>query len=145
MEMAGREKNKEKLESYLERYEYYTRKTSDISRNLAFAGIAIVWIFRTTTHESTSIPTPLIAPLILLVITLGLDLLQYVSGGLIWIGYWKFKQNQLSRKKITLESEITPPRLLPAIIHLFYWTKLVSIGIAYYWLITFLYSEFIEP
>jgi hypothetical protein len=83
--MADQEINKKTIDDYKKDYEYYTSKASEIGRSLALGGIAVIWIFKTTsTDGSLTIPSLLIAPLIWLVISLSLDLLQYVIGGLIW-------------------------------------------------------------
>jgi hypothetical protein len=142
--MADRETNKKKLESYIERYEYFTGKSSEINRSLALGGIAIIWIFKTTTITGgSSIPNQLIIPLIWLVLTLGLDLLHYISGGVIWLGYYKYVQKKIDKDITTLDSEINPPSILPIILHIFYWGKITSTIIAYYLLIAFLYMKFI--
>lgn len=141
--MADQETNKKTIDDYKKDYEYYTGKASEINRSLALGGIAVIWIFRTTISGEPVIPQVLLTPLIWLVVALGLDLLQYVGGGLIWLIYYRFKESQIDRKAIPADSDIKAPKILPFIIHIFYWTKLISTGIAYYLLINFLVSKFI--
>lgn len=142
--MADQETNKKTVDDYKKDYEYFTGKASEISRSLAFAGIALIWIFKTTSEDgSFEIPSLLIAPLIWLGSTLILDLFQYISGGLIWLIYYRLKERQINKKKIAADDDIKAPRILPLIIHLFYWSKLVAIVVAYILLLRFLYCQFI--
>ena len=73
-----------------EPYEFFTGKASEINRSLALGGIAIIWIFKSTSSEVSLLPPALILPLILLVVGLGLDLFQYIVAGAIWFFYYKF-------------------------------------------------------
>ena len=59
-------------------------KTGDIARQLAFAGLATVWLFRLEHSDTGLLPLNLVIPAFLLVLTLALDLLEHVSGTLIW-------------------------------------------------------------
>lgn len=143
--MADQEVNKKTVANYKKDYEYFTGKASDIIRNLAFAGIAIIWIFKTTsTDGSLKIPIILIIPLIWLVITLALDLCQYIVGGLIWFIYYRFIESEIKKGKISENDDIKAPGILPAIIHLFYFSKLASIVVAYIFLFLFLYEQFVK-
>lgn len=142
--MVDQEVNKKTVDDYKKDYEYFTGKASEISRNLAFAGIAIIWIFKITSKDgSLEIPSLLITPLIWLVITLALDLSQYISGGLIWLIYYRFKEWQIKKSKISANDDIKAPAILPAIIHFFYLSKLVAIVVAYIFLFRFVYDQFI--
>ncbi len=142
--MADQENHKKTVTDYRKDYEYYTGKASDINRNLALGGIAVIWIFKTTTNGNISIPDQLILPLFCLVISLSLDLLQYIVGGLIWCIYFKYKECQVHNGSIGLEDDIEAPNILPIIIHIFYWSKIVATIIGYYLLSTFLYAKFFE-
>jgi len=53
-------------------------KSSEINRQLAFAGIAIIWVFRTDSGGRQIVPEELFLPGLLLVLSLSFDLLQYV-------------------------------------------------------------------
>jgi len=76
-----------KLDDYRETFYSYTGKASDISRQLAFAGIAIIWIFKKDLPGAgLTVPRELIVPGLLIVLALGFDLLQYCLGTVIWGG-----------------------------------------------------------
>lgn len=144
--MEDQEVNKKTIDHYKKDYEYYTSKASEIGRSLALGGIAVIWIFKTTSIDGDlSIPSLLIAPLIWLVISLSLDLMQYFIGGLIWLIYYRFKEYQIKNNQIQANDDIKAPEILPLIIHIIYWSKLFSIIIAYCLLLSFLHSKFITP
>src|SRR5688500_15770819 len=67
------------LEKYLQATYFYSGEASKINRQLAFAGIAIIWIFYSSKNPEL-IPRGMQLPLLLLVIGLAVDLLQYVMG-----------------------------------------------------------------
>ena len=130
-----------KLEQYKDEYQFFTGKTSDIIRGLAFAGIAVIWIFKYTDSGQIKIPDLLITPLILLVFGLILDLFQYIAGGIIWFAFFRFKECQIQKGSISEKESIDAPNILPLIIHLFYFSKIIVIIIAYILLIKFLYCK----
>jgi hypothetical protein len=73
-----------KLKDARELYYFFSGKTSDIVRQLALAGIGIVWLFRIGPVGAEKIPAALKFPLELIVIGLTLDLLHYAIAGGIW-------------------------------------------------------------
>jgi hypothetical protein len=82
-----------KLSHFREKeYYYFSGKASELCRNLAFAGIAIIWIFKVD-KTGMSIDKKLILPLISFVATLAFDLFQYLWGTIIW-GFFVRKQEK---------------------------------------------------
>lgn len=74
-----------KLSEYKNDYYEFTGKLSDINRNIAFAAIAIIWIFKQTAEGGAIvIPKDFIFPSILIVCALGFDLLQYIYQSATW-------------------------------------------------------------
>lgn len=73
-----------KLKDARELYYFYSGKTSDLVRQLGFAGIAVIWIFKYDVQGVPKIPQALLPPLILIVLGLALDLLQYAVATSIW-------------------------------------------------------------
>lgn len=70
-----------------------TAKASDVVRQFAFAGIAVVWLLRSA-NAAEPIPTALIPALALFGIALTCDLMQYVFGSAIWAIYYRKKLKQ---------------------------------------------------
>lgn len=58
-----------------EAYRELSGTASTICRHLGFAGIAIIWIFRTGEGQAARVPASLAGPAILVVASLTLDLL----------------------------------------------------------------------
>ena len=73
-----------KLKDARELYYFYSGKTSDLVRQLGLAGIAVIWIFKYDVQGIPKIPQSLLPPLILIVLGLALNLLQYAVATSIW-------------------------------------------------------------
>ena len=57
-------------------YSRHSRKASDVFRQLALAGVAIIWIF-TQTDAGPQLPRDMIVPAVVILPTLAADLVQY--------------------------------------------------------------------
>ena len=123
-----------KLAYLRERYSYYSGKASDIVRQLAFAGIALVWLFKTEVDKQWKIPVELLPAASLVVLTLLLDFLQYVVGSLVWAGYNASKE----RAGTTQDADFLAPRRINWLTNFFFWTKIVTTIIAYCLILRFL-------
>lgn len=73
-----------KLKDARDNYYFYSSKTSDLVRQLGLAGIAVIWIFKYEVQGVPKIPEALFLPLILIVLGLAFDLLQYAVATSIW-------------------------------------------------------------
>jgi len=81
-----------KLSGYKDDYYYFTGKLGDINRQIAFAGIAIIWIFKKEDGENIILCKDLIFPSILFAIALACDLLQYIYQSLTWAIFYRLKE-----------------------------------------------------
>jgi hypothetical protein len=61
----------------------YTRTASEIARNLCFAGLALVWVLRVPDGTRSAIPQPLQIGALFIVLSLLLDLAQYIVGAVL--------------------------------------------------------------
>jgi hypothetical protein len=109
-----------------ELYYFNTGKTSDISRQLAFAGFAVIWIFKDT---NLKVPNELIIPGIFLGITLLLDIFQYFFLGTAWWIVYKW----ISKCEQTWISYCG---------WIFYVLKIMSLIVAYFYIIFWLISNY---
>ena len=123
-----------KLAYLRERYSYYSGKASDIVRQLAFAGIALLWLFKTEVDKQWKIPVELLPAATLVVLTLLLDFLQYVVGSMVWAGYNASKE----RAGTTEDADFLAPRPINWLTNFFFWTKIVTTIIAYCLILRFL-------
>ncbi|MCK5707547.1 MAG: hypothetical protein KAI43_07815 [Candidatus Aureabacteria bacterium] len=131
-----------KLSEYKKAYYIRSGKTSDISRQLAFAGIALVWIFRMENSTFPKIPYELLLSLYYLVCSLMLDLFQYVFGTLIWGGFHRF--HEAKKNNILNDPEISASAWLNAPINICFGVKLGSLIYAYIFIAKFLWEKWIS-
>jgi hypothetical protein len=118
-----------------ERYYLLSGKTSDIVRQLSFAGLALVWIFKTDNVGTPHVPKDLSWPTVILVIGLAVDLLHYVAGTAIWGIYSWIK---LDWQKTPPDSPLDAPWWINVPALLFFWAKIILVGCAYVLLIIWL-------
>lgn len=90
-----------------ERSNYATGKASDIARQLALAGIAVIWLFKTT-DSSKPITENMLFPLWLFLGSLLLDLLQYIVAGVTWAGFSRLREKQHKSSAGTTEINDSP-------------------------------------
>ena len=113
-----------KLAGIRENYYFHSGKASDVARQLAFAGIAVVWIFKDGDAAHPIIPGRLILPLLCFGIVLGLDLLQYAVSAAIWGIFAWLKERWIKAHSATRDEEFEAPECLnwPALA--FFWGKI---------------------
>lgn len=118
------------VSEYQEFYYQRSGKARDVSRQLGFAGIAVLWVL---SSQTTPIPVDLLVPVILIVTSLGLDLLQYVSATAVWGIYCRYKEKKLQEAP---QEKFWAPTALnrPAIF--FFWSKSVAMIVAWFFLLT---------
>jgi hypothetical protein len=125
------------VEHYRETFYEFSGKVSDVARQLAFAAIAVIWLFKKDTPQGQlSIPHDLIFPGFLVLAALAADFLQYVVAAVTWHVYYIY----LERKGIT-ESVDHSSKLVGPITVLFY-IKVVAVIWAYVLILWFLLKTF---
>lgn len=72
------------LDTARQNYYFHTGKTSDITRQLAFAAIALIWLFSEKTGNEVIVAPDLLLSLKLAIVSLVLDLFQHASSSLVW-------------------------------------------------------------
>ncbi|MGY6276905.1 hypothetical protein [Methylomonas sp. MgM2] len=122
------------LSDFLKDYYEFSGIASNVSRQAAYAAIAIIWIFNT---DKTILPKELLLPSLCTIICLASDLLQYVWATAAWGIFRRLKEIELNGRDEPVDA---PPHLnLPTLF--FFWSKIFSIIIAYYLLIQYVYHE----
>jgi len=123
-----------KVKDYKKDYQEFSGKLSDNTRKLAFAGIVIVWIFKQVENGFYTIPEALKFVMFMFVISLSLDLLQYIYQTLVWGTFHRYYE-----KKNGEEYDVTAPRYFnwPAIC--FFWAKIITLVIGYIYMLRFLW------
>jgi hypothetical protein len=126
------------LQQYRDDFYTYSGKASDVSRQLAFAAIAIIWLFKHETAGQLNVPRELIRPGIFVVLALALDLLQYCLAAAIWYFFYRSQE----RKHVSETAEIKHSVWLERPISLFFWVKIILVVLAYYYILIFLLRAF---
>lgn len=114
-----------------------TAKTSDIVRQLAFAGIAVVWIFHVGDSAALLLPLPLLKALWCLCLTLSLDFFQYFSKSVVWGLYHRRKENQLDRDGIDADcaaGQFKAPLWINWPANGFFYAKCAALGLSAYFI-----------
>lgn len=94
-----------KLKEIRDDYEELTGKVSELNRKCIYAGIAVIWLFRISTPTDTTIPEQLREALFYLVMSLGIDVFQYILLGGFWYLYYQCKKNHLATEVDNVEDE----------------------------------------
>ncbi len=117
---------------------YYSRHSTSLSaacRQLAFAGIAVVWIFVIKKDGQVAISQNLLVPLSFFVGGLAFDLIQYMYASAAWGIYNRIKELQ---SDITIETEFKAPKVINWPTNLFFWAKSIAVVFGYYFLLQYL-------
>src|SRR5690348_10062346 len=108
-----------KREDLRQAYYDLTAKVSDITRQLALAGIALVWLFKSENHGHTQVPPPLLLPATFAVAALALDLTQYIYASAAWGIFNRLQE----RRGVTSDVEFSAPPFVNWPTLVFFWSK----------------------
>jgi len=117
----------------------YSSGASNISRQLSFSGIAIVWLIimgqKLPTEKMPLTPT---LPLLLFAMALLFDLLQYVYGWGAWAFYYRYKEKRM----VDRDQKFLAPIWINWPTIAFFIGKILMVGVGYAVLIKFLFDIF---
>ena len=116
-----------KLKDYRADYYLYSSKTGDAVRQLAFAGIALIWVFKPAAQTIDGVPAMLLWPAVLFVAALAFDLLQGAYGTLTWGIFCRLSEGRGVQDEDTLDA----PMYLNWITIFLFWAKVVVLLCAY--------------
>ena len=124
------------LEDALEYYNQRTAKLSEVVRQLNFAGIAVIWLFRTG-QKTGGIPynDSLLWPLGLLVASATFDLLHYAYSSAAWGIFHRKKEKELKHNN---KAEFHAPAAINWLSNFFFWGKAVMTVAAYFLLVNYI-------
>lgn len=129
------------LESIHATYYEYSGKASDIARQLCFAGIALIWIFKQEKGAPLDVPGLLLIPAWLFVLALALDLIQYAAASAIWSIYGRC----LEGRNTPSDQDIDAPMWFNWPTLVCYWLKLVFVVLAYIQILQYIQSLLTKP
>jgi len=133
-----------KLSGVRQAYYDSSAKASDIIRNLNFAGIAVVWIIKKGKDNGDVSFSPFLYwPLIIFVISLLFDSLQYIYKSLVFSFYARHKEKEFFdlKRPNPDEEDIPLPRWFNWPSLFFFWGKISVNQIGYILLIIFIAKQ----
>ncbi len=127
-----------KFKEIRESYYSNSRNASTVSRQASFAGIALIWVFKTQDESGLMLPNELLWPLLFFILSLTFDLLHYISGSAIWGILNRIKELKHGvdyKEDIDVSKYVNWPGIL------FFWGKLVSVLFAYYYVFQYVITN----
>ncbi len=122
--------------------DYYTGKVSEISRQLALAAIALVWIFKTDQPRGGMlIPQALYWPAACAIAALACDLFQYTYASIAWGQFNRRKEKEVG---LNDKAEFYAPRWINWPSNIFFYLKLVLVMICYALLLAYLFETIVK-
>lgn len=119
-----------KLSEYKKEYQDFSRLASERSRVAAFAGIAIVWLFREIDNSGKiHLSDEMLLPLLMFVWAILLEFFQYLLGAFIWFCVFKYFENSLADK--TKDPDFVHKSILALPIHALFYLKFVLVAFGY--------------
>ncbi len=115
------------LASIRQTYYDLSGKASDIARQLCFAGIALIWIFKLEKSGPLDIPGVLLIPAALFVLALAFDMLQYIYSSASWALYARYLEGEQRSE----EEDISAPMWINWPTLTCFWLKLVCVLVGY--------------
>ncbi len=127
-----------KLADYRTDFYTFSGKASDFCRQLAFAGIALIWVFKSDGIRGPTLPDNLTWPAALIVLALAFDLTHYLVASCIWRSFYRGKEKAgVTESDDTLSHD--PALELP--IWLLFIFKIAAVSAAYFFLLAYLWQH----
>lgn len=126
-----------KLSDYKEDYYLFSGKVSDLTRQMAFAGIAIIWVFKKTLEGQFIIEDELVWPATLISLSLLFDISQYIYQTIVWGIFF----NKYEKKGTKQDDDILAPRCMNYPANVLFWLKVILLLISYVMIITYLINN----
>jgi hypothetical protein len=130
-----------KIKDFWDKFDIISGKSSDLVRQLAYAGVGVVWVFAVSKGPSTVIPAPLHAALFFIIICLICDLAQYVYASVAWYLFCRYHEEKL---RIPAEDpDLDAPNSINVPTWIFFGLKIVFVGVAYFQIIKFMANKIV--
>ena len=128
------------LDNVKSAYQDLSAKASDIVRQLSLSAIAIVWLFRDGTDKAPAINGNLATGAFWAVVTLALDLTQYIVGSFTWFVFYRYKE----RQRTSNDANFVAPEWFNWPTWILFALKVVALATAYAQILPFLYSKIVH-
>lgn len=131
-----------------------TAKTGDTTRQLAFAGLALIWLFKEQTETNgITLEKNLVIAGFVLVVSLAFDLMQSAGTALLYFltlshaeALKKSKDAEASKKSKDSEDddiEYSYSQFWINVLYILWWFKIFLVAAAYFILLSFLANKFL--
>ena len=124
-----------KLEQYKKDAYEFQGLASNLVRQLAFAGIGLIWIFKIDKPKDHLLPNECYWPLLLFVVTLAFDFFQYFIPSIIWM---KFFRNHEKKNHGKVDFEIKAKEIYSFPGYFFYYGKIFFLIIGYIFIVKYI-------
>jgi hypothetical protein len=104
-----------------------SKKVSEVLRQYALAGIALVWVFKGNGASTFGLDPKLLTASLWILGAISADFLQYVATSYIWYGYFRFKET----KDKNLDQQFVAPEYMNWPNQTLFLLKVVALVIAY--------------
>ena len=125
------------LKEIREAYEELSSTLSSVIRQINFAGIAIIWIF--VGKEGKAIDQFLLSASLLVVISIILDVLQYLIGTVIWHIIYIYKHTKDTEDEY---QKVRDREWINFITWACLYVKCIATGWGYYYILRFFIMQF---
>jgi hypothetical protein len=133
-----------KLAGVWETADYFSKTASEINRTLAISAIAVIWVFKSDSPQGPHVAHEFLWPGICALISLTLDLAQYVWGEAVWRRFGL----RIEKRKQQLGSAFVDDFLAPSWMNYpttaFFWAKILFVALSYCLLLRVLISRVLE-
>ena len=87
-----------KLSEFDADYQWFSAKASDVARQLALSGFAVIWVFKVNGSDGVArVPAALLGSALFLAVSLGLDLIHYLVATMIWGRFRRYHELRLKK------------------------------------------------
>lgn len=131
------------LHGFLEFSSFFSTQASTVSRSLALAGVAIIWLFKKPDDHAAIVKGDLNFELWCLALSLALDLLQYFFGALAWNIFYEVKFHRWKKGGFKPEyaRDIEAPNWISVPIKVLFVLKIGFMIVAYCGIIAYLMRQ----
>jgi hypothetical protein len=121
-------------------YDRYNQAVTDLCRQIAYAGIAVIWVFRVSAGGLNKLPRNLFIAGFLLVLCLFLDFCQNVAGSLLYDAYGRRKEKEIGNN----EERFLQPNWLLWPMDLFFFAKVGALVVGYVLILWYLIANIVS-
>jgi hypothetical protein len=125
------------LEGARQQFYSHSGSLSSASRQLCFAGIAVIWIFKLGADGAYALPEGLVSPLGCFIAGLALDLFQYLVAAASWHVYFREKEKSGTGEEV----EFYAPQEINWVPYICFYAKAIITIVGYINLLMFLYPQ----